>query len=207
VHLPLLWLDLASLNEDLRQASVSCIRRAVEVTRALDVQTYTLHLWGMTTMQIVALLEEPAQREAILGGALAQAGRSLGEVCAFLDPRDVCVENLESPPFEAVLPLVERAGASICLDVGHLAWQGADPLAFLAQHGARVREVHLHDAARAGGAAQGRVRDHLALGHGEIDYRAILDALARREYDGAVILEVNHRADLEESVEQVRAYL
>jgi len=211
-HLPFLWLDPSSLNEPVRQASVSCLRQAVELVRPLDVTVYVLHLWGFTTIQIALLLADPAQRKAVLGGTLAQAGRSLAELCAILDPRDLCVENLEAPSFDLVLPLVERAGASICLDVGHLAYEQGDPLAFLARHGERVRHVHLHDyvheyvhTTSAGGRVQ--TRDHLPLGRGELDYVNFLHRLQETHFDGVVILENNSRTDLEESLARVKTFL
>jgi sugar phosphate isomerase/epimerase len=208
VHLPFLWLDPSSLNEPVRQASADCLRRSVELTRSVEVTTYVLHLWGPTTMQIAVLLADPAQRQAILGAVMAQAGRSLAEVCEVVDRHDLCVENLEAPPFDAALPLVEQYGVSICLDVGHLAYENGDAVDFLTQHGERVREVHLHDfiSVSAGGQAR-QTRDHLPLGRGQVDTGAILRRLEEMDFEGAVILEVNGRSDLEESLEQVTAFL
>ena len=207
VHLPFLWLDPSSMNEPLRQVSVDCLRRAIELARPVEVATHVLHLWGATTVNIAVLLTDPAQRGAVLGGLMAQAGRSLAEVCAVLDPRDLCVENLEAPPFDAVLPLVEREGASICLDVGHLACENGDPFDFLARHGDRVREVHLHDFVRAPEGGRARTRNHLPLGRGEMDYLAFLRHLADVEFGGVVILENNSHADVEESLDRVRPFL
>jgi len=206
-HLPFLWLDPSSLNEPVRQASVSCLRQAVELVRPLDVTVYVLHLWGFTTIQIALLLADPAQRKAVLGGTLAQAGRSLAELCAILDPRDLCVENLEAPSFDLVLPLVERAGASICLDVGHLAYEQGDPLAFLARHGERVRHVHLHDYVHTSAGGRVQTRDHLPLGRGEMDYVNFMHHLEQIGFDGAVILENNSKLDLEESLARVKSFL
>ena len=47
VHLPFLWLDASSLNEPVRQTSVDCFRRAVELTRPVEVTTFVLHLWAL----------------------------------------------------------------------------------------------------------------------------------------------------------------
>jgi len=207
VHLPFLWLDPSSLNEPVRRASVDCLRRVVELTRSVEVTTHVLHLWGFTTIQIAVLLADPAQRQAILGGVMAQAGRSLAEVCQVLDPRDLCVENLEAPPFDVVLPLVEREGTSICLDVGHLAYEGGDALDFLARHTDRVREVHLHDFVSVSEDDRVRTRDHLPLGQGQMETVPFLRKLEEMDFEGAVILEVNSKPDLEESLERVRAFL
>ena len=207
VHLPFMWLDPASLNESVRLVSVDGLRRAVELTRAVEVATYTLHLWGFTTVQIFGLLEHPGQRQAILGGVMAQAGRSLSELCDLLDPHDLCVENLEAPPYESVLPLIERHGVSICLDVGHLAWEGGGEVDFLTRHRDRIREVHLHDAASSSQGGRRQTLDHLPLGRGQIDYLTFLRRLEETGYDGAVILENNSQSDLEESLERIRPFL
>ena len=50
-------------------------------------------------------------------------------------------------------------------------------------------------------------RDHLALVRVEIDYVSLLRRLEQNGYEGAVILENNDRADLEESLAHVRACL
>jgi sugar phosphate isomerase/epimerase len=206
VHLPFLWVDLCSLNEPIRQATMDCLRLAVELTDPVTVHTYVLHLWGFTATQIDGQLRHPVQRQAILGGLMARAERSLAELGQIVDPRDLCVENLEDSLFGLALPLIEQANASVCLDVGHLAWQDGNPLGFIAQHGRRVREVHLHDAVPGPAGTRAQTRDHLALGRGQIDYAAFLHKLEETGYDGAVILELNSQADLEESLAQVKTF-
>jgi sugar phosphate isomerase/epimerase len=207
VHLPFMWVDLASLNEPVRQASLSSVRRAMTLTKVLEVETYVLHLWGLTATQIETALENPGQREAILSALIAQAERSLAGVCELLDPPDLCVENLEDALFARMLPRLERFGTSICLDVGHLAWQGGGEVEFLAQHGDRVREVHLHDAIVSPVGGHPPVRDHLPLSQGRIDYLSFLCKLVEIGFDGAVILENTSQADLEKSLEAVQAFL
>jgi sugar phosphate isomerase/epimerase len=207
VHLPFLWVDPASLNEPVRQASSQCLRRSIELTRPVEVSTYVVHLWGLATTQIMMLLEHAALRQGVLAGMMAQAGRSLAEVCELLDPRDLCVENLEAPPFDAALPLIEQNGVSICLDVGHLAWEGDNALEFLARHGDLVREVHLHDALSIPAGPRPQIRDHLPLGQGDIDYLALLNRLQEVDFQGTVILENNSQAELEASLEQLGDFL
>ena len=208
VHLPFHWLDLSSANEAVRQASMACFRRALDLTRPLNVLTYVAHLWGSTTVQIISLLEDPIERQAILGAILMQAERSLAELGELLNPAgDLCVENLEEPSFDLFLPLVERYGASICLDVGHLAWQEITALEFLGRHGDRVRELHLHDAVRRSSGDLVQIRDHLALGQGELDFQAIITELEAIGFQGAVILEVSRKADLETSLAAIKGAL
>jgi sugar phosphate isomerase/epimerase len=211
VHLPFLWLDASSLNEPVRQASVDCFRRAVELTRPVEVTTYVLHLWGSATIEIATVLANSSRREAVFVGLMVQAGRSLAEMCELLDPRDLCVENLEAPSFDIALPLVKRHGVGICLDVGHLAYGygcgGGDAFDFLARHGDLIREVHLHDFVNESAGRHTHTRDHLPLGRGQMDTIAFLRKLDEMGFDGPVILEVNSKPDLEESLEQVKSFL
>lgn len=210
-HLPFFWLDASSLNESARQAGVDCFRQAIELIRPVEVSTFVLHLWGDTTIKIVTTLANSPRREAVLAGLMAQAGRSLAEVCELVAPRDVCVENLEAPSFDMALLLVEQHGASICLDVGHLAYEhgsaDGDAFDFMARHGDLVREVHLHDFANESVGGHTHTRDHLALGQGQMDTVAFLRKLEEMGFDGPVILEVNNKPDLEESLEQIKSFL
>lgn len=203
VHLPFLWVDLASPNDRIRRASLESIQQAIELTRAVEVQTFVLHLWGFTTTQIAAQLQYPEQRQAILAVLLARAGQSLDTLCGLVDPVRLCVENLEDDLFDLAVPLLKRYGASICLDVGHLAWQGSSALDFLDRHGADVCEIHLHDATNISAAGLKQYRDHLPLGHGTLDYVTFLRKVDDIGFDGAVILEVNTKADLEESLQRL----
>ena len=207
VHLPFLWIELASLNEQIREASIASLRQAIEVTRAIDVHTYVLHLWGFTTMQVLSQLQDSVQRELVTGVLMSQASRSLAALCEVIDPADLCVENLEDSLFELAVPIVEKHGTSICLDVGHLALQGGSALGFLDQHRDRIREVHLHDAIVPGTGEWQTARDHLALGRGDLDHEAFLDKLAEIGYEGPIILELNSEADLVQSLERLESVM
>jgi len=207
VHLPFLWVEPASLNEAIRQASLDSLRQAAEITRVVDVQIYVVHLWGLTTGQIVSQLQDPAQQHAVVEVLMWQAGRSLEALCEIVDPADLCVENLEDLLFDLSVPFIEKRDARICLDVGHLLLQGKSEIEFLEQHGGRIREIHLHDALVPTAGGQQTVRDHLALGQGQLDVAAFLQKLRELDFDGVIILEVNSQGDLEESLKHLRSCL
>ncbi len=206
VHLPQLWLDPASLNDTMRRASVGCLRQAIELTEPVEVNSYVLHLWGFSTLQIMQQLE--AEQQQVVTLALkVQAERSLAEVCEFVDPLKVCMENLEAPGFEVILPLVEKFGVRICLDVGHLAFQDGGELEIFRQYRARIGEVHLHDARNLTERNPRQVRDHLPLGEGEIDFVTFLRELEDSQFAGPVILELNRKVDLEKSLIKLQDWL
>jgi sugar phosphate isomerase/epimerase len=206
-HLPFLWLDLACMNEPIRQASLESIRTAIQLLQPVQVETYVMHPWGATTAQVAAVLERPNQQQALLAALLVQFERSLGQICAWLEPPRLCLETVEAPAFGFVLPLVEKYGVSICLDVGDIAWQGDGELAFLERHADRIGEIHLHDAMREANGGRERVIAHLPLGEGQIDYQAFLHKLGELEYSGALILELNDRGALEKSLERLESFL
>jgi sugar phosphate isomerase/epimerase len=181
------------------------MQRAFELTQAVEVQTYVLHLWGFTTMQIVAQVQHPEQRQAILAVLLARAGQSLDALCEHIDPERLCVENLEDDLFDLAAPMLEGKGINICLDVGHLAWQGRSALNFWYQHRASIREIHLHDSVSVSAGGLVQHHDHLALGQGAFDYVTFLDSVAKSGFGGAVILEVNSQADLEQSLRRLES--
>jgi sugar phosphate isomerase/epimerase len=207
LHLPFLWLDGASLNEPIRQATMQSITQVLEATQPLRVESYVLHLWGVWTSMLASFQDMPSEeKQGLFNEILRRAEYTLAEFAALVPPASICVENLPAFSFDAILPLVERQGMRICLDVGHLARQGGDVLAFATKHWEQIGEIHLHDAlpeADEGSSA----RDHLALGRGKVDYMAFMRTLEERGYDRVLILEVNTEADLLQSLEGVRSWL
>ena len=202
MHLPFLWLDASSLVEEVRAASVRVTRAAVELLSPLNVEAYVLHLWGAWTALIRAALRGPAR--AMLPLLLTrQAQTSLTEAIQFLPREKICVENLEGVPFATLVPLADALGTRLCLDVGHLAELGEDPIALVREHAARLGEIHLHDARRDGN----EMHDHLPIGAGALNVAAILRTLAGVNFARPIVLEMNRAEDLTLSLERLAEYL
>jgi sugar phosphate isomerase/epimerase len=202
-HLPFLWLDHASLAEVPRQASVAAVRATVEAMASLRIETYVLHLWGAWSNLVRASLPPP-QRSVLEAALVAQAQRSLAEVATFVPRSALCIENLETVPFAAIVNLAEAGNTNICLDVGHLAWSGdptEDPAALVRAHHARIAELHLHDVQRGTG---GEIRDHQTIGTGDLDFTALLQALNDVGFAGPLVLELLSPAAALASLEQVQ---
>ncbi len=206
-HLPFLWLDGASLNEPIRQATIQSLRQVLEMIEPLQVESYVLHLWGLWTSMLAGVQELALnEKQGLLGELLVRGEDTLMEIGALVAPAKVCVENLGRFPFARIIPMASRQGMKVCLDVGHLVAEGGDPFAFLAQHGDKIGEIHLHDAlTRSDSGRSGR--DHLALGEGNVDYVGLMQTLEERGYDKVLILEVNTEADLVQSLGEVSPWL
>lgn len=87
----------------------------------------------------------------------------------------------------------------LLLDTGHLTYAGERPLAVLEKHLARINHVHCKDVRNAvlakARAARSSFLDAVVdgvftvPGDGDVDYKPLLAALARRRYDGWLVVE------------------
>lgn len=100
---------------------------------------------------------------------------------------------------EDVQRVVEGSHIGFCIDTGHLAAAGADPVAITLANLDRVKHVHLKDVDTAKAAKvvakeitfSDAVADGMwqVLGEGDVDIRAMIGALEGSGYDGWYVLE------------------
>ncbi len=168
-------------------SSLRSARRLFDLFRPLQPSLYVLHLDGRTVRDINTPPSELERWQARCVLALNQLGEWLG------DKTLLAVENLEHYPPELVTPVVEQAGVSRCLDVGHLWLDGIDPLPHLRSALPRTRIVHLH------GLKDGQ--DHQSIRHmPPRQLTLILDCLWQNEYRGILTLEIFEQADFDSSM-------
>ena len=104
---------------------------------------------------------------------------------------------------------VDQDYANVTLDLSHCATAGTDAIRAVHELGSRLRHIHLAD-------GTGSARDeHLIPGQGSQPCAELLELLASRGYDGAVVVEINTRkagsraarqADLAESLAFTRLH-
>ncbi len=200
VHLPL---DLR-LGAEGEEADVSLVkaRRVIDCTLPLHPWAYVLHLDGRElrdsagggfppgeTPEVKAWQGRSVRALEIVGGWAGGLGR-------------LAVENLERYPPGFILPVLDRAPVSRCVDVGHLWLDGHDPIPHLHQALPRTRVVHLHGVAG---------RDHQSLAHVPADrLQPVVRTLIQEDYSGVLTLEVfneddfhSSRAALEQAVREI----
>lgn len=108
---------------------------------------------------------------------------------------------------DVIKSLDSRIG--LCVDVGHTARTGENPIAHIKRYASRVYDIHLKDSI----AVVGARRDiPVEIGAGRIDIAGILKALLAIKYDGVVAFEYEKTAGnpvtgLAESVGYVRGML
>jgi len=100
---------------------------------------------------------------------------------------------------DTLLDLTDPALVSLCLDTGHFAFGGGDPLACLQRHADRIRHVHFKDCDPAVADRARREKwDYTTavrhgvfseLGRGSVPFREILAALSARSWTGWIVVE------------------
>ncbi|MBA3944521.1 MAG: TIM barrel protein [Herpetosiphonaceae bacterium] len=118
-----------------------------------------------------------------------------------------------------LLALCDPAVVFLGPDTGHLAWAGADPVAFCRKHASRIKTIHLKDIdatvrerGRAAGWDYGTFSDNgifVELGEGCVDLAAIITILREAGFAGWFIAEtdVTQKPTALESATISRAYL
>jgi sugar phosphate isomerase/epimerase len=89
--------------------------------------------------------------------------------------------------YEHVKGLDERIG--LCLDIGHAARAGADPVKVVNDYGARIFDLHVKDLAVISKEAK-----PIELGRGVLDISGLLKALIRMRYTG--VCSIEHEMDM-----------
>lgn len=149
--------------------------------------------------------------------AVATATLEEGVASCFHNHVGTVIETVEE--LERLLERVDPQRLFLGPDTGHLAWAGADPVAFCRRHIRRIRSVHLKD-------IDDRVRrqgveEHwdystfvshgifTELGQGCVDFAGILGSLRAVGYDGWLIVEtdITQRPTAAESATISRQYL
>lgn len=153
-----------------------------ETSRSLDDETWDALVAGL----------DAASEMARSHGLMASLHPHYGTVVAGPDDVDRVLEVSRIP---------------ICLDTGHLAVGGADPVTVAAKAAERVVHVHLKDVSselservRAGSLGYQEavaMRMYRPLGRGDLDVAGVVAALERAAYDGWYVLEQDMVLDAE----------
>jgi inosose dehydratase len=106
---------------------------------------------------------------------------------------------VESP--DEIERLMSRTRIGFCPDTAHLAAGGGDPAELIRRYPDRIRHVHLKD-------FRADPFGFLPLGHGDLDFADILDAITETGYDSWLMVELDaYDGDPREAAEISKAYL
>jgi sugar phosphate isomerase/epimerase len=176
--------DLTAADDEERLASVALLKRSIQFAADIGAGVVTCHPGyhhGQGRRQLLdKLVDSVCRVESMISGA----GVTL------------CVENMGAHrPAQVVLDsegqalVCERSGASICLDIVHLATVFPDEQEMLlAIRGVAplVKHVHLADTVRP-------AHRHIPIGRGDLPLEAILSQLKEAGYSGHAVVEEFNR--------------
>ena len=176
IHAPFNDINIASLNESVREMSVIELIKIMNIAAEMNIKTVTFHP-GLYSM-VVSGMEEKS---------VANAKRSLRTIDRMAQECGVrmCMENLPGFKFflghtaDEMMDLLEGTNLPVCVDIGHANTTGQLDQILDATEG-RIMNIHIHD-------NDGKQDQHLTVGDGNIDFRHVLDKL--RGYSGRYVIE------------------
>jgi len=195
IHAPFSDLNIASLNDIIREDSLQQIKYAMEIAHKLEAELFTFHSGRLSPYSLWytdKAWEVNLNSIKELYGSAEELGLSL------------CIENMPegletmlSSPGE-VEKLIDTLGeVYFTLDIGH-ACTGGEALEMIKVMGSRIRNVHIHDNTR-------EKDEHLAVGDGKINFRRIISGL--KMYKGNLVIEVHKEEDVLRSKENLEKML
>ena len=179
VHVPISDINIGSISEKLRQASVDEVLGALRFASDHDADPVTIHPghFSPVTRGCLPLLTDRMAR------SLKRIDRAAEEYGVM-----VCLENMPNFPFayckhtQELLTAIEGTGFSLTFDIGH-AMTNANMETFLTPEIIRqVGNVHIHD-------NHGTTDEHVTLGRGVIDLPSVVFEIERLGYRGTYIIE------------------
>jgi sugar phosphate isomerase/epimerase len=189
-HLPT-FVSTADLTDSIRRASIQETVRSLETAAGLQAEKAVLHPGHIRGM---GAFVRPQALELAL-----ESIEIILEAAERLDIT-VCLENMfpgygaffEGDEVGLVLDRFPRL--AMTLDTGHAnigSPRGRRIQALISRFGSRIAHVHVSD-------NHGEADEHLPLGKGSIDFKAVVKTLTAMGYDGTVTLEIftDDRRDL-----------
>ena len=170
IHAPFSDINIASLNEKIRRASLDILFETFEVAQSMGSLLVVIHPGHLSP----ASMRFPKAYEKI-------HKRSLEEIERYsrrLGIR-VAVENMPAFPIldgrtcERIQELVDGTELYVAFDVGHLNTVTRNFREFVDLLGDRIIHVHLHD-------NDGNTDSHLGLGKGSVPWEEVLKILPRK---------------------------
>lgn len=185
--------DYTSPVEYNRIAGVEQIKNRVELAHVLGATEIVLHMY----LPYRDFAEAPGAKEAFYETVY----RSLDELQPFCREKKVriCIENLFEAPGELQIEQFDRLFArypadflGLCLDTGHanLVWGGGLVKELVERFSDRLYSIHMHDN-KGWGDESGCNDAHALPGEGNIDWKALMEALKKTAYEQPWVLEVN----------------
>jgi len=176
VHAPICDINIASLNERIREASLEEMLRAMEHSNRMGIKMITIHP-GLYPTVFHGVNERSAALAKRSLKMIEKWSEEYGVVAAIENMPSLRIMMGQTP--KDLLELIDGTDLMICFDIGHANTVGLIDECIDA-FGGRIANIHIHDNV-------GKNDDHMTIGAGNIDFKKVLSKL--RWYRGNYIIE------------------
>ncbi len=184
LHAPFCGVNLASINPNIRKASISEILNSILYASTLGCKLIVVHPGIISYPRSLDKFERIAKENEI---------DSFLQICEKAEQQKllVCVENMprmppafkESWTGDEMIKIVDTCGSpyvQIVLDVGHCNTTDIPIPSIIERFGKHIKHVHIHD-------NDGVRETHSIVGQGSIHWQGVINALKDIEYHGVLI--------------------
>jgi len=199
LHACYIDINIASLSENIRKASVKRVTQCIQLASKLEASYVTIHP-GKFSRDYPPFLFPKAHERAV---------NSIRELLATCDEQNVllALENTQNgldrglltdpKTIKMCLERLESQMARVLVDLGHAHTHGLDPLDFLYSLKPYVCAVHIHN-------NNGRTDLHQPLSEGSLNYPPVLKKLAAIPVHCPILIEMHNLEDLLTSRDYLR---
>jgi len=191
IHAPLSDVNIASLNESIRNASIKEVKNSIELASKIDSDVVVVHPGHMAFLS--RKFPEKVMENSLI---------SLKECSSYAEELAItlCVENM--PDMEGMIcknleelnELVQVIGTPMTLDVGHAHNMGISVEEMLKYD---IGHIHLSD-------NDGSFDNHNAVGSKDIDFKSLFKGLNENKFEGVLVIEVGNKDEISESLDYIK---
>jgi sugar phosphate isomerase/epimerase len=191
-HAPLSDINIGSLNERVREASLREVVNALKAARRMNIDVLTVHPGFYSSS---GLLDRQKVLRTTMDSLsyIEKVSLDLGVRVALENMPNMGQMTMGRTPAE-LLQLLNGFEMDICFDIGHAHTNNA--MDDFLQHKDRFINVHIHD-------NMGERDQHLMIGEGNIDFKKVLNGLSG--YKGRYVIEARSFMEAVQSRDRLEA--
>lgn len=190
VHAPICDINIASVNDMIRETSVEETVRTMEHANRMGIGTVTVHP-GIYSMVLYDVKHRSVRLAKQSLKMIEKGSREYGVTAAVENMPSFGIMMGRTP--EELLDLLDGTDLMICFDIGHANTMGLIDECIDAFKG-RMANIHIHD-------NMGKNDDHMTIGDGNIDFIKVLSKL--KNYKGNYVIESRNMASAVASKERL----
>jgi len=176
IHAPICDINIASVNEKMREAAIEEMLRTMEHANRMEIEMITIHP-GLYSMVLYDVKERSVELSKRSLKMIEKGSKEYGVTIAVENMPSFGIMMGQTP--EGLLNLIDGTDLMICFDIGHANTMGLIHECIGAFR-ERMVNIHIHDNV-------GKNDDHMTIGDGNIDFNKVLSEL--KWYKGNYVIE------------------